>query len=189
MDLQAFLMLVVVQFLLFHEYAKIFYSVGFDVFKPSLQKSRKSKIHDKYVIGNILKLDQYFKENSYDCLIALDVIEHFTKKEGNLLLNQLEKIAKKRVIVFTPNGFVKQSVFENNMYQVHKSGWTLLDFKKRGYKVIGLRGPRKLRGEYASIKYKPWFLWGFISFVTEPFFVFFPRNAYHLFAIKDLSHE
>lgn len=165
------------------------YSVGFDLFEPSLKKSKKQRIHTKYVVGNILELEKHFKNRAFDCVIGLDIIEHFTKKEGNKLLATMEDVAKSKVIVFTPNGFVKQSVYDNNIYQIHKSGWTVTDFQKRGYRVFGLRGPRWLRGEYASIKYKPWFFWGLVAFLTEPFYVFFPKSAYHLFAVKNIEHE
>lgn len=164
-------------------------SVGFDLFEPSLKKSKKKRIHSKYVAGNILELEKHFKSRSYDCVIGLDIIEHFIKKEGENLLCTMEKVAKSRVIIFTPNGFVKQSVYDNNIYQIHKSGWTVADFQKRGYRVLGLRGPKWLRGEYASIKLKPWFFWGLVAFLSEPFYVFFPASAYHLFAVKNLNHE
>ena len=166
-----------------------FYSVGFDLFVHSINKSKKANIHNKYVKGNILKINDYFKDNSYDCVIALDVIEHFTKKDGNAFLLNLEKIAKKRVVIFTPNGYVKQNVFDGNKYQIHKSGWSVKDFKKRGYKVIGLRGPKELRGEFATITKKPWIFWGFIALILEPFYVIFPERSFHLLAVKNINNE
>ena len=75
----------------------------------------------------------------------------------------------------------------DNPYQIHKSKWSVEDFKKLGFKVYGLRGLKYLRGEYATVKYKPWIFWAAITFVSEFFFYFSPKFSYHIFAIKDLK--
>lgn len=68
---------------------------------------------------------------SFDLVYALDVIEHFNKADGARLLDEMERIAARRVLVFTPNGFMEQT--SANPYQVHRSGWTREDFRARGY--------------------------------------------------------
>lgn len=164
---------------------KNFYSVGADIFKPSIDKSKKAGIHDEYKNVDILRLDKFFKPKSFDAVVALDVIEHFEKKDGMKLMQLMEKIAKKKVIIFTPFGFTKQHPYEDNPHQVHKSGWFIEDFIKNGYKIYGMRGLRFIRGEYATIKYKPWFLWGFISTVSQVFVYNYPKLAYQLLAVKN----
>lgn len=164
---------------------KTFYSVGFDIFEPNIRKSKKAKIHDKYVIGDLLQVEKFFKPQAFDAVVALDVIEHFEKKDGWELLKQMEKIAKKKVIILTPFGFTEQHPYEDNPHQVHKSGWFIEDFIKNGYRVYGIRGFRFIRGEYATIKYKPWFLWGFISTVSQVFVYNYPKLAYQLLAVKN----
>lgn len=168
---------------------KIFYSEGIDIYKPSIDKAKKSKIHDTYKIGDIIELDKYYKPKSFDTVIALDVIEHLEKRVALQLLEKMKTIAQKKIIVLTPNGFYHQGHFENNPYQVHKSAWFTQDLEKLGYRVYGLRGFKKIRGELARIKYKPWILWGFIAFITEPILYYFPNLSYHLFAIKTLNNE
>lgn len=168
---------------------KKFYSVGIDAFEPSIKKSRKLKIHNEYKIGNVLKLYKSFKKRSFDAVLALDLIEHLEKKEGWVLLRQMEKIAKKKVIVMTPHGFTKQHPIEKNPYQVHRSGWEIKDFRKLKYKLYGLRGFRFIRGEYATIKYNPWFLWGALSVVSQVPVYYFPRLAYQLLAVKDIKMQ
>lgn len=166
---------------------KSFYSVGIDIHKPSIEEIKKKKIHDEYKVEDVLKLNKFFKPKSFDAVIALDVIEHFKKEEGLSLIKQMEKIAKKKVIILTPYGFTKQHPVDGNPFQEHKSGWNIEDFKKRGYKVYGMRGFRFIRtGEYATIKYKPWFFWGLISALSQFFTYYFPQSAYQLFAVKTI---
>lgn len=165
---------------------KTFYSEGIDAHKPSIIQSKKNKIHDKYVIGNIRDLMKYYKYKSFDGVIAIDVIEHFGKKDALVLLKEMEKIARKKIIVLTPNGFVSQGHHDDNPYQVHKSGWYKNDLVLLGYKVYGLRGLKYIRKELATLKYKPWIIWGFIAFITEPLLYYFPNISFDLFAIKDL---
>jgi 2-polyprenyl-3-methyl-5-hydroxy-6-metoxy-1,4-benzoquinol methylase len=166
---------------------KSFYSEGVDIFDPSLSKSKKYKIHDKYKNADIRNLGKLYKEKSFDAVIALDVIEHFKKSTAKKIIKDIEKIAIKKVILLTPNGFYPQDTIGGNPYQVHYSGWSRDDLEHMGYKVKGLRGLKYLRGDYANIRYRPWVIWGGLSFVTEPILHLFPSLSYHLFATKNLD--
>lgn len=163
--------------------------VGVDIFKSSINKSKKKKIHDKYIVGDVLNIDKYFKRKSFDAIVALDLIEHLRKNEGLKLLKKMDLIAKKKIIILTPNGFTNQDPYEDNPYQVHKSGWTSGEFRQLGYKVYGMRGLKFVRGESASIKYKPWFFWGLISTISQFLVYCFPKFAYQIFAIKELNKQ
>lgn len=165
---------------------KTFQSVGIDLFQKSITESKQKKVHDKYINGNILELQKYCKKKSFDTVIALDVIEHFKKKDGLQLIKKMENVAKKRVIILTPNGFYPQDEINGNPYQRHLSGWSVTDFRKLGYHVYGLRGLKYLRGNYASITVKPWFFWGIIAYISEPLLLFIPNFSYHIFAVKDM---
>lgn len=166
---------------------KTFISEGVDVFAESIRTSKKKKIHDSYKLCDIRKLEKVYKKKSFDAVIGLDVIEHLNKKESIRLIKSMEKIGRNRVLLLTPNGFYHQDAYDNNPYQVHKSAWTIKDLQKLGYKVYGLRGLKYLRGEYATIKYKPWFFWGLIAFISEPLLYLIPELSYHLFAVKKLN--
>ena len=159
------------------------YTVGVDVFGKSIKESKKKKIHSKYVRCNLLDIEKHLQSRKFDTVIAIDVIEHLSRKDGIKLISLMKRIASKKVIIFTPNGYYDQDSYGGNPYQVHKSGWHVQDFSTRGFNVFGLRGLKYLRGEYASIKYKPWVFWGFVSFISELFTYFLPRYAYHLFAV------
>lgn len=160
------------------------YSVGFDAFRESVEKSKKKRIHTEYRLGDLKKIDKYFNNKSFDAVVALDVIEHLDKKESIDLIKKMEKIARKKVVILTPNGFYHQDAYGSNPYQVHKSAWTAKELQKLGYSVRGLRGLKYLRGEYATIKHKPWIVWGTVAFLSEIILYFFPTFSYHIFAIK-----
>lgn len=159
---------------------------GIDVYKKSVVISRKKKIHDHYTIGDVRKLNYFFAPKSFDAVICIDVIEHLTQQEGIQLMKQMEIIAKKRVILLTPNGFYHQHALEGNPYQIHKSGWKSSRFTRLGYKVYGLRGLRMLRDDHASIKYRPWLFWGFVSFLSEIIFYPFPEVCFDVIAVKNI---
>ncbi len=166
---------------------KGFYSVGVDAFGPSIEKSKKLGIHNAYKKGNVLAIDKLFKKNQFDAVVALDLIEHLEKKQGYELIKKMSSVAKKKIIIMTPNGFYKQDPYDGNKWQIHRSGWTVDDFVKLGFTVRGIRGLKWLRGEYATLKWKPWIFWGVVSVLTEPFTYFIPRLAHQLFAVKEIE--
>ena len=74
----------------------------------------------------------------------------------------METIAKKKIILFTPNNFLPQLKYHNNIYQIHKSGWDVSIFRKMNFKIYGLGGIKYLKGSGAMIKYRPVELWNLI---------------------------
>lgn len=168
---------------------KTFYSEGIDIYRPSIMESKRNKIHDKYTIGNIQDINKLYQKKSFDAVIAMDVVEHFEKSDALKLLKKMERVARKKIIILTPNGFLGQGHYEDNPHQDHKSGWLAKDLRSLGYKAYGLRSFKFLRGEFASIRFKPWLFWGFIAFITEPILYYFPEFSFHIFAIKILTSE
>lgn len=162
-------------------------AVGVDAFLPSIEKSKIKKIHKDYLNIGVLDLDQHIADKSFDCTLASDLIEHLTKNDGLKLIELMEKKARKRVIIFTPNGFLEQGEYDNNPWQVHLSGWTVKEMEEKGYKVIGINGWKALRGEYASIKYSPKILWMVISDITQFFVRNNPEKAFQILCIKEFK--
>ena len=160
---------------------------GVDCFEPSIKKSQEKEIHNKYHKINLMHLSKKIENKSFDCVLASDVIEHFTKKEGEKLIEMIESIAKKKVIIYTPNGFLKQGEYDNNPWQVHKSGWYVKEMQKRGYKVIGIHGHKSLRKEYANLRYKPKFFWQVFSDITQLFTRNNPKYAFQILCVKKLK--
>ena len=110
--------------------------LGVDAFDPYLRK-----IADQGVMtirGKLPDVCDSFLDNSWNIVLLADVIEHLTKEDGLELLDHAERIAKKCVIIDTPNGFEPQDGWNAwglpyCQFQAHLSGWTDQEFTERGY--------------------------------------------------------
>ena len=156
-----------------------------DVHRPSIEESRRKGIHDEYVEGSIDALGELFSDQQFDYVIANDVIEHLTPQAGIEFLQELERIAKKRVVIFTPSGFVQQKAYDNNPWMEHLSGWDPAYFTNRGYKVYGVNGLKFFRGERRRIKYRPFFIFSTLSWLSQFFVYKKPDYAFAQFAILE----
>lgn len=161
--------------------------VGADGFQPSIDTSRKNNFHDDYVNTDLLDIDRAFEPDAFEIVVALDVIEHFSKEDGVKLLQKMESIANKRVIVFTPNGFLPQNEHSGNVLQRHLSGWSAQEMKQLGYHVIGINGWKPLLGEFALPRFWPKKLWTLISRLTQPLVRNHPNHAFAILCIKDMQ--
>ena len=86
---------------------------------------------------------EIFLPRSFDVVMLIDVIEHFRKGEGLEILDVVERIARSRVVVFTPLGEFPQSDFDayglgGEQFQEHRSAWHEADFASRGYSIVVL---------------------------------------------------
>ena len=163
------------------------YKVGVDIFEPSIKASKKKNIHSDYVKLNVLAIGDYFEESSFDCAVATDLIEHLNKKDGYELIRQMEKVSRKRIVLFTPNGFLEQGEYNQNPWQIHHSGWTPEEMEEMGFKVYGINGMKNLRGEYSRIKYRPYLFFRLLSDVTQFYTKNRPEHAFQILCVKDLQ--
>ncbi|SIR14672.1 Methyltransferase domain-containing protein [Rhizobium sp. RU33A] len=78
-----------------------------------------------------------FHDKSIDSIFLLDVIEHLDKDVGFKVISELERVAARQVVIFTPLGFMPQHVeagepdawgLSGGEMQEHKSGWLPEDF-------------------------------------------------------------
>jgi SAM-dependent methyltransferase len=157
-------------------------SVGVDARIP--QGAAAGAMHSEYRQLDIRTLADHFPPGSFDCVVALDVVEHLDRPEGLRLLASMESIARKKVIVFTPNGFLPQPPAPDNPHQEHVSGWSTEDFERRGYEVVGINGWKPLRGPYAEVRWRPRGLWRRLSMLTEPLVDARPERAFQLLCVK-----
>jgi 2-polyprenyl-3-methyl-5-hydroxy-6-metoxy-1,4-benzoquinol methylase len=112
--------------------------LALDVWEDYLEK-----IKSKFMT---IKLDvrflNIFIDKSYDIVMALDLVEHLEKHEAKFLIKQMERIARKKVIIFTPNGFFPQKdgientwAYGNPKYQKHKCGFFQDELESFGFKT------------------------------------------------------
>jgi SAM-dependent methyltransferase len=161
-------------------------TTGIDGYEPDHLEARRRKTHDELVLGDIRNLEARFKPGQFDACIAMDVIEHLNKEEGVALIRAMETIARKKVVVFTPNGFLPQRHATNLDLQAHLSGWEAAEMKQYGFLVAGLLGPKSLRGEYHLLKHRPKLVWGFVSLLAHFCWIrSHPEKAAAIFCVKN----
>ncbi|MEK7550206.1 MAG: class I SAM-dependent methyltransferase [Patescibacteria group bacterium] len=124
------------------------YVVGVDLFEKYISQARRSKLHDKYVLSDIRKMK--FPARSFDIVIASHVIEHLPPHDATKFIKDLERIAKKQVIIATPIGEMYHPAVDGNKLQLHLSHFFPKDFKRLGYKTLKY-GNRWLLGEVGLV--------------------------------------
>lgn len=91
----------------------------------------------KYDVRN---LNEIFLDDSFDVVIALDIIEHLEKEESLSMIKECERIARKAVVLETPEGFIPQNIdiqgHGGDQWQTHRSGWEADELKGLGYEVV-----------------------------------------------------
>ena len=160
--------------------------VGVDTHLPSIEQSRNAGIHSEYVISNVLEIGEKFAVDSFDCVTLLEVIEHLPREAGEQLLAQCERIARLRVVVSCPNGFLFQPPTPDNPFQEHISGWSAEDFRSRGYEVIGVSGWKPLRGPLMRPRWRPHAVFRRLSLLTERFVETRPDQAFQILCVKKI---
>lgn len=162
--------------------------VGLDLHKPHLKKAKQTGVYKKVVFSDLRKLK--LKKNSFDVVLASQVIEHIDKKEGLSMISILEKLAKRKVIISTPNGFVPFDPFDvidDNPFQVHKSGWEIEEMKRYGYKVYGQANSFIYRSQtgllYKFRRLKNFFV--MVSLLLAPISYFLPQTSSMIIAVKE----
>ncbi len=162
-------------------------SVGIDIFPPALSQAREFGIYTETKLMNAGEISSYFPENSFDCVVAFDLVEHLGKGDALHLLKAMEVIASKKVIVFTPNGFLTQGMLNGNIHQKHLSGWSASEMRSLGYHVRGVHGIKGILGEESRPRWRPNRLWKSISVLTQPLCLNMPEWAFQIFCVKTLA--
>lgn len=163
---------------------------GVDIFSSNVSKARSRVIYSRVIKGDIVKTsrDLIKQKQKYDVVFCSQVIEHISRKDGEELLNIVDKLAKKKVIFGTPRGFMEQPecFLGNNPHQVHKSGWTEDDFKKRGFKVYGVGfGPIWSEEGFGRTYSKARIIFAnIISYLFSPIVYYLPFLAAGILCIK-----
>ena len=159
-------------------------TTGLDAHADAIDLARERGVHDHYIQANILEDDI---DEQFDLVTLYGLIEHLPKSDGLRLLDRVEKLSCKYILLETPNGFVPQGPEFGNEFQRHHSGWFIQEFEGRGYTVHGTTGTRHLRGYMAGPKYNfPGCL------LCDELLTLLlrinrkPKHAFNLVAIKDV---
>ena len=81
-----------------------------------------------FISGALSKLKE-LSAKSYDLILAIDILEHFSKEDGRMFLSELNRIGR-NVIISTPKMVLSQSALSGNVYEIHKTQWYPSDLKR-----------------------------------------------------------
>lgn len=132
--------------------------VGIDSHGPALDAARRRGTHDEYLQADVLAdFDRVLacrSERDVQLVVLSHVIEHLPKRRGFELLDRLEELTQRFVLVETPNGFLPQGAEQGNEAQRHRSGWFAHDFEGLGYEVCGTGGLKWWHGYQGEPRFK-----------------------------------
>lgn len=161
---------------------------GVDLYQPYLKKADKRNVYKKLLVSDLRNLK--FNNKSFDVVLASQVIEHLSKRDALKLIKKLENIARSKVIITTPNGYVKYDPFEvkdDNKLQRHKSGWGINEMRGLGYEVYGQGSKYIYRSggllyRFRNLKY----FFVVISYLMSPITYFLPNMSSCLVTVKKI---
>jgi ABC-type polysaccharide/polyol phosphate transport system ATPase subunit len=114
--------------------------VCIEPFEPYVARLRANVGEDPrfvFLTGTWAEILPAFADHSIDTILALDVIEHLERADGQQFLVESTRVARRQIVLFTPLGFYPQSYdpgdrdrwgMGGGLWQTHRSGWTPEDF-------------------------------------------------------------
>ena len=127
------------------------YATGVDLFFEVCEAAKSTKRYSAIVQSDALSYLRKCSNRQFDVIMALDIIEHLPKPESAELLVEMERVAKKVIVVVTPNGYWPALLAGDGM--AHLCGWFYSEMISRGYIIRGAGGWALLRNRKTS------FLW------------------------------
>jgi len=154
------------------------FMLGIDIFLPYLKLVKYHRIYGDVILCDAASLP--IKNETFDVVIASEIIEHLHKQRGLVLLEEVDRVARRRVIIITPKkGCYRSGVLTPlgfNPHEAHLSSWDVNDFKSRGYKVYGLGlYISRFLGKYSH----------YINLLFSYFTIMLPCIANELIAVKE----
>lgn len=150
--------------------------IGMEINNDYINFCKKFNIYDQIIKQSLPKLP--FKNSSVNLILCTEVIEHLTRKDGLMLLDEIERVCRGRAIITTPNIFFE--TMPGDPEDKHLSIWSIKDFRSRGYKVygIGLKMPLLWGDKFLKIKQA-------LYYFLTPISYLFPFIGGSLIAVKD----
>jgi ubiquinone/menaquinone biosynthesis C-methylase UbiE len=117
-----------------------FVTTGVDIYPENISRARDNGNYQTLVQGDVREIK--FPDKSFDAVICIELIEHLNKEEGRKLLDNIEWVARKVIVITTPWGFDALPKRKDNPFLDHQSGWIPQEFIERGYEVIPIMSIR-----------------------------------------------
>lgn len=95
----------------------------------------------KPVLGDAVEYIRNASDKSFDIVAIIDGLEHLPKKKGHIVLKECKRVAKRKVLVFTPQGYVENDIHatwgikDTDEHQRHLSGWKPEEILAYGYEL------------------------------------------------------
>jgi ubiquinone/menaquinone biosynthesis C-methylase UbiE len=87
--------------------------------------------YNRVLIGDALELLLTLPDNSYELVMAIDILEHFEKPAGQRFLRECFRVSSRACLISTPKDFIPQAVAANPL-EDHRSHWTLDELQGQG---------------------------------------------------------
>jgi hypothetical protein len=98
----------------------------------------------------------------------------------------MERIASRKILIFTPNGFLRQQSSNGDM-QAHLSGWDAHEMQALGFTVVGMHGHKFFRGEHHEHRFHPRSLSGVASQMSHYLYTrSHPEKAAAILCVKSV---
>ncbi len=169
---------------------KQFYTVGIDGFEPYVNQCILEKTYNLVLHSDIRKIP--YKDKTFDTVICLQVLEHLRKSNGEKLLRNMERIARKQIIITTDINEYVQGIVDDNKLQVHKYIWNIKELQNWGFKTYGI-SLKGYGGETGYSRFLPelprWIMATLLQSIVGTFVYHFPKYAGAAVCIKDLKED
>jgi len=109
---------------------------GVEIWKP--YKHPQWKFYDTIYFEDIRT---FLKNNKkkYDCVLLIDIIEHFNKRDGTRILSEIIKKANVFVVISTPITPYPQRDYNGNPYEKHKYFWSDTSLRGMDFRRIFIK--------------------------------------------------
>lgn len=113
---------------------------AFKQYTDILSHAWNSEPNKVIINSDALDFVRQLPDQSVDCVLCLDAIEHIEKEKAKTLIDEFNRVARRQIIIGTPLGFFEQHHEDDeldkwgvthNPLQEHLSGWAPDDFGKK----------------------------------------------------------
>jgi SAM-dependent methyltransferase len=105
--------------------------IGFDISRDYLKLARQTRAYAGLIQASASHLP--FSSDTFNTSLAVEILEHMNKKEGEIFLAELKRVVSRRIILSTPEGFFPL-FFGTESPETHRSGWLRGELRKQGFR-------------------------------------------------------
>lgn len=115
--------------------------IAVDLFPPYVANVRATNPEIEAVLADVRDWIRAQPSDSLDAVLLMNILEHMEAPDGHDLIRHSLRVARRRVIVYVPNGWQPQAPeqenpeFGLNPLQAHVSGWTEDDLTPYGFSI------------------------------------------------------